>query len=724
MATLNEIIAKAEALRKESYVNSIDPERVGSIMSDTLKYLNEFQLQSGSMGLDKIYDSVAEMNADNAPVSDRNGKPLKAGQLVVVVTADASMDDNGKIYRFDNPGWTYISKIANLNIDGTFAGVATPSTNPGTPTSKVFYFALEAGTYSNFGGAVLEEGLNILSWNGSSWAAIDLATGLANAQNEERTDLLMALLGYNGFALPTFQKNNSRVQTLIFPKAFASYLGEVTVQSGYEIILGVSDNPEMSGEVFLNDWGSSIDLSKVNKSYFRMVVRKTDLSELKPSDVTISVTAKVLPISEQKSLVETVQKNEDEIAKIKAMVSYVDYSNYEITNEYLYDNGRHTNYSATSDCTGFVPVSENDIIVFSGMPGADSGVVAVAGYSDNSSLSSGISLLNATGSVMSNVVLVIPHGVNYIKACSRNRKHKTTPSLLILIKVQGVLGANDNEIGACIKSPCFVYSDSPTILLSGASFATANGTDSGWDAEINGYNRWFETACKELNIRGINHAIGGQSIINTARMMLDANLSQPHGSLFMDNGKDVFDDIDVFVIMHVHNQNVLYTGDKTLADYKEGGITTYAEAYDYVIKQYMEWCIDTKNTEASKYYGLQYGKPCQLLLCTHWHDARTVFNNSVRKLCVKAGIPLCEFDRKIGFSKNYPEPNGNQVSIYHCWDSNAEVGTGAKEEIDGRIYGWHMQKPTYTSIDEYKLPYIQRKMANIFKETIRIGLND
>ena len=78
MATLNEIIARAEALRKESYVNSIDPERVGSIMSDTLKYLNEFQLQSGSMGLDKIYASVSAMNSDNAPVSDLTGKPRQA----------------------------------------------------------------------------------------------------------------------------------------------------------------------------------------------------------------------------------------------------------------------------------------------------------------------------------------------------------------------------------------------------------------------------------------------------------------------------------------------------------------------------------------------------------------------------------------------------------------------------------------------------------------------
>ena len=57
-----------------------------------------------------------------------------------------------------------------LEADGyIFCGVATPSTNPGTPTEKVYYAAKGAGTYTNFGGAVLANGLHLLIWNGSSW---------------------------------------------------------------------------------------------------------------------------------------------------------------------------------------------------------------------------------------------------------------------------------------------------------------------------------------------------------------------------------------------------------------------------------------------------------------------------------------------------------------------------------------------------------------------------
>lgn len=40
-----------------------------------------------------------------------------------------------------------------------FMGVATPTTNPGTPDGRVFYLALTEGTYTNFGSTVLEKGM-------------------------------------------------------------------------------------------------------------------------------------------------------------------------------------------------------------------------------------------------------------------------------------------------------------------------------------------------------------------------------------------------------------------------------------------------------------------------------------------------------------------------------------------------------------------------------------
>ena len=66
--------------------------------------------------------------------------------------------------------------IDNVGENSTFAGIATPTTNPGAPDGNVFYLATQAGTYTNFGGAELEAGLNILLWNGSSWSATKVMT--------------------------------------------------------------------------------------------------------------------------------------------------------------------------------------------------------------------------------------------------------------------------------------------------------------------------------------------------------------------------------------------------------------------------------------------------------------------------------------------------------------------------------------------------------------------
>lgn len=57
--------------------------------------------------------------------------------------------------------------VTSLGANYQFAGVATPSTNPGTPDQNVFYMAIEAGTYTNFNATVLPAGISILLWNGS-----------------------------------------------------------------------------------------------------------------------------------------------------------------------------------------------------------------------------------------------------------------------------------------------------------------------------------------------------------------------------------------------------------------------------------------------------------------------------------------------------------------------------------------------------------------------------
>lgn len=53
-----------------------------------------------------------------------------------------------------------------------FAGIATPSTTPISTTSKIFYIATEAGTY--FNAVTVTQGINILSWDGTAWSAVQV----------------------------------------------------------------------------------------------------------------------------------------------------------------------------------------------------------------------------------------------------------------------------------------------------------------------------------------------------------------------------------------------------------------------------------------------------------------------------------------------------------------------------------------------------------------------
>lgn len=83
--------------------------------------------------------------------------------------------------------------ISNLSKNALFAGIATPTTNPGTPDGPVFYLATEVGAYSNFGSIELTEGeAVILYWNNDSWAK--KTTGFATQKSVESISGTVSIL--------------------------------------------------------------------------------------------------------------------------------------------------------------------------------------------------------------------------------------------------------------------------------------------------------------------------------------------------------------------------------------------------------------------------------------------------------------------------------------------------------------------------------------------------
>lgn len=101
-----------------------------------------------------------------------------------------------------------LSMINSLGTGYQFIGVATPSTNPGTPDQNVFYLASTAGTYSNFNSLSLSENeVAILKYNGqwtkeitgANAAVVNMYTAFgvlahADATIEKKLDTLAKLV--------------------------------------------------------------------------------------------------------------------------------------------------------------------------------------------------------------------------------------------------------------------------------------------------------------------------------------------------------------------------------------------------------------------------------------------------------------------------------------------------------------------------------------------------
>ena len=114
-------------------------------------------------------------------------------------------------WMYYNGAWVKLAEYTTL--DGyLYKGIATPNGSPAASAVKMFYFALIAGTYTNFGNLVVTEGISILKYDGANWTQDKLYYGdggvfdiskynLTNGQPTPYPDL-EAALGSNGDNVP------------------------------------------------------------------------------------------------------------------------------------------------------------------------------------------------------------------------------------------------------------------------------------------------------------------------------------------------------------------------------------------------------------------------------------------------------------------------------------------------------------------------------------------
>src|SRR5690606_2305136 len=136
-----------------------------------------------------------------------------------------------------------VVEFANITR-GDYQGTATPSTNTGTPSTPVYYFAGQSGVYINFGGITVDstQGINILSYSGSAWSKAVVPIDLAGYAQE---DLIYA------------QKSGSADLAFTKPGITAKLKGDPTYMSSASDTPGVQQHTEF-GRKIAKSIGSSV----------------------------------------------------------------------------------------------------------------------------------------------------------------------------------------------------------------------------------------------------------------------------------------------------------------------------------------------------------------------------------------------------------------------------------------------------------------------------------
>lgn len=117
-----------------------------------------------------------------------------------------------------------LSMIDALGSGYQFAGVAVPSTNPGTPDQKVFYIGLEPGVYSNFGGTEIQVGGIGVFYYDTGWHYVSRGIVLTNSNTQIPNATIVSgeYIANNGSVQSS--ANFSRTSLITLPKGHTAVI--------------------------------------------------------------------------------------------------------------------------------------------------------------------------------------------------------------------------------------------------------------------------------------------------------------------------------------------------------------------------------------------------------------------------------------------------------------------------------------------------------------------
>ena len=186
--------------------------------------------------------------------------------------------------------------ISNLSKTATFAGIATPTTNPEIPTAKTFYIATDKGIYNNFNGIEVTEDEIVILYFDTTWHK--KTTGIAQKETlielKEKVDSL-ALGAFYGFfpnssSLPIDITTSGYAYVgLDTPYKIWNFNGESWSDSGTSIDMNDADEEDITrnidGKLQFKDkeYGDGMGhvILRKNKSFAEQVIKENTIYEIR-----------------------------------------------------------------------------------------------------------------------------------------------------------------------------------------------------------------------------------------------------------------------------------------------------------------------------------------------------------------------------------------------------------------------------------------------------------
>lgn len=279
-----------------------------------------------------------------------NYEELKAAVASVIKT-NGNQEITGAILQN-----ALLSIISTVGSNATFAGIATPTTNPGTKDANVFYLAFEYGVYANFDSIKIDNGVNIIYNKLGTWehelvildcnkGKIQLYDGTIRQSDgvyikNEATRVVTSYL------IPPIMlnlKDGYQITTVaVYDRISGNYIGMKDIEETYEmdgisirIIIKKTDNTAIRSDENIID--EIISQNTINKSNISSLYNVIDIFGLN-GDLDRGYYSKEYAIQKVYNIINPRLKNKD-----KAFGTIIAYSSKYGDTQYIkYDGGTFT----------------------------------------------------------------------------------------------------------------------------------------------------------------------------------------------------------------------------------------------------------------------------------------------------------------------------------------------------------------------------------------------